>query len=159
MTSILEDFEILKKATPIRFVAGAYKGKSGWIDPTRVSTDRRTPVIVNVPKKGGMYQTNVENGNWREITTDEPMTLAEAVFLVPDVEAKVVDACRTIVKFDVCKDEEGIEEVKELFGEELEKAQDWQERKGDKAVWRKATNWKNRAAQAQEHQLGRIVDA
>lgn len=151
MPSILTDVNILQNAQPIRFVAGSYKGKSGWIDPTRPALDRRTPVIVNAPKKGGLYQTNVDHGNWRPISNDHPMTLAEAVFLVPDVEAKVVDACRSIVKFNVCKDEEGIEEVKELFGEELEKAQQWQVNKGERAVWRRCATWEKAVAeQAQE---------
>src|SRR5210317_1102822 len=104
---LLADLDVLKKAVPVKFVGGKYKKKSGWIDPTRPSNGITVPVIVKSAEKGGLYQTYVEVDNYRELNTDKPMTFHEYVFLVPDVEAKVVDTCHTIAKFDISKDDKG----------------------------------------------------
>jgi len=135
--SLLSDSKVLSQATPIKFVGGKYKKKQGWLDPTRTGDSRMTPIIINAPRKGGLYQTFVENGNWRKISSDHAMTYAEMVFLVPDIEASVVETCRKIVKFDITTDEGGVHAFKEQFGKELENAQEWQEEKGDRAVWRR----------------------
>jgi len=140
---LLADLDVLKKAVPVKFVGGKYKKKSGWIDPTRPSNGITVPVIVKSAEKGGLYQTYVEVDNYRELNTDKPMTFHEYVFLVPDVEAKVVDTCHTIAKFDISKDDKGVEGFKELFGKELKDAQEWQENKGDKARWRRIKEWED----------------
>ena len=140
--SLLADPRIIEKCTPIRFVGGKYKSKMGWLDPTRKLDGNRIPIIINVPSKGGLYQTSVEGANIRMLTGDDhAMTFTEAVFLVPDVEVAIVEACRKIVKFDISKDENGVEGFKEQFGKELLEAQEWQENKGSKAQWRRCKDW------------------
>lgn len=101
-----------------------------------------------------MYQTCVESGNIREISNDgdAAMTFAQRVFLVPDVEVAIVDACRKIAKFDISQDDDAVEEFKELFGHELEEAQQWQESKGDKAQWRRVKVQQQPQAQQVQHQ-------
>jgi len=156
--SLLADLNVLKEATPIKFVGGKYKAQQGWIDPNRKVSHGRTAVIVNDPTKGGPYQTVVETGNCRKLNTDQPMSLAEAVFLVPDVEAKIVDLCRTLAKFGILEDDEAIDEVKELFGVELKLANKWQNDKGDRAVWRRVKSFEAALEKAAQEEAQKVYD-
>ena len=130
VNTILADVDRLQECTPCKFVGGKYKGKSGWIDKTRKRKSETTiPIIIKLPDDGGLYQTNVAFCNVRELSNDKPMTYAEAVFLVPDIEAGIVEVCRKIAKFDISKEQSGIEGFKEMFGKELETAQEQQGKK------------------------------
>lgn len=150
MTLTPANVKDIATAKPIRFVSGKYVGKQGWIDPTRKADNTVTPIIINLAKSGGLYQTFVWNTSYRVIETDTPMSYAQAVFLVPDVEASIVSAARKIAMFDIHKDTNGLEGFKDCFGNELEHAVNLQEGKGPKAKWRRVTNWGGAAAQFKE---------
>ena len=90
--------QVLPNATPVRFIAGKYAGKKGWIDPTRTADERVTPIIIHLAKKGGLYQTFVHNGSYRELNTDALMSYAEAVFQQPAIEKAVVAATRKLAQ-------------------------------------------------------------
>ncbi|CAJ1945441.1 unnamed protein product [Cylindrotheca closterium] len=141
MTPVTPLDEVIAKAECIKFVAGKYKGKQGWLDHTRTADASTTPVIVNLPKKGGLYGTFVHTGSFRKISTDQPMTYAEAVFQVPAIEASIVEAMRKLAKYDISKDEE---EFKKQLDKEMMAAKDWMEQKGDDADWRRVKSWEER---------------
>lgn len=155
--SLLADLKQLEKATPIRFIGGKYKKKKGWIDPTRQAEGNVTAVLIRDPKRGpGVYQTSVASGSIRKMTTDEAMSFSEAVFLVPDVECKVIELCRMLAQFGILETEAGIDEAKELFGVELENAKNWQDSKGDHAKWRRVLSWEARLRKLEEQATHKV---
>jgi predicted choloylglycine hydrolase len=122
------------KGEAIRFIAGKYAGKKGWIDLSGKEGDETTPVIVNLRKKGEK-KTYVNDSSYEAEPTDLPSSYAEAVMQqCPDLQKLLVNTCRALVKADITKDPDGFYTlIAKMMGE----AKVWQESKGSKALYRK----------------------
>lgn len=97
-----------RKGKQVRFVAGKYGGKDGWIDASKEEGDDTVPVIVNLGKKGEkatfVYKSSIEYE-----MHGLPSSYAEAVLQqCPDLERKLVDFCRDLAKCDIQRDPAGI---------------------------------------------------
>jgi len=122
------------KGATVRFVAGKYAGKSGWVDDNRENGEDTVPVIVNLGRKGEkktyVYTSSIKLGH-----TNRPTCYAEAVIQqCPDVERKLVDTCRAFAKCDIGRDPSGVQNI---IAKEMNNAVAWQEGKGSKAIWRR----------------------
>ena len=98
------------KGKEIRFVAGKYAGKKGWINASE-QANRYIPVIVSTGN--GDKPTFVDRASIRfEENYKNPKCFAEAVIAAcPDVETKLVCLCRTFAKCQIHKDPEGFSNV------------------------------------------------
>ena len=83
-----------QKGEPIRFVAGTYNGKRGWIDISRAATAKMFPVIVDmgegVEKITAVRKTSVQKQSERK----EPSSFEEAIL---DQQPKVKHAMKRLV--------------------------------------------------------------
>ena len=117
----------------IRFVAGKYSGKSGWIDPTRKEGENTIPVIVNLGKMGEK-NTYVYLENIAFPRKGAPPSYAYAVIdQCPDVERKIVGVCRSLAKCNIAKDYSGFHAIME---EKIKEAVGNQQNKGSEALYR-----------------------
>lgn len=124
-----------EKGEEIRFIAGKYAGKTGWINTADQADDEVTPVIVDLKRKGEK-PTFVYTSSIKKKSEDlQPTGYAEKVILqCPDIEKDLVTVTRKMAKCDVEKDQDGFEII---MGRYLGEAVDHQKSKGSKAMWRK----------------------
>lgn len=127
------------KGEEIRFIAGKYGGKSGWINTQEPADESVTPVIVNLGRKGEkatvVYSSSIKRINFAPATS-----YAEAVIQqCPDIEKTLVTVTRQLAKCDVGRDPKGFQAV---VNQKLDEARTWQENRGSKAMYRKI-NYKN----------------
>ena len=122
------------KGDEIRFIAGKYGGKKGWINIEETSDEEVTSVIVNLGQKEEKH-TWVKTPSIRRITYDKPVSYAKAVIeQCPDIEKNLVTVSRQLAKCDLSRDPKGFEAV---VNEKLNEAQAWQESRGSKVMYRK----------------------
>ena len=122
------------KGDEIRFIAGKYAGKSGWINTQEPADETITPVIINLGRKGGKL-TFVYTSSIKLISKAVPTSYSEAVTQqCPDIEKKLVTVTRQLAKCDLSRDPEGFQAV---VGQKLDEAHLWQESRGSKAMYHK----------------------
>jgi hypothetical protein len=122
------------KGRAIRFIAGKYAGKKGWIDIDGKEGDSTTPVIVYLGKKGEK-PTYVNDSNFENEPTIPPSCYAEAVIQqCPDLQKLLVCTCRAFAKADIGNDTAGLYHILERT---MKEALQWQTSKGSKALYRK----------------------
>jgi hypothetical protein len=122
------------KGKAIRFIAGKYAGKKGWIDIDGKEGDATTAVIVNQGKKGEK-PTYVEDLNFENEPTSPPSSYAEAVIQqCPDLQKLLVSTCRGFAKADIGLDPTGFSQI---LDRTMWEALNWQTSKGSKALYRK----------------------
>jgi hypothetical protein len=122
------------KGQAIRFIAGKYAGKKGWIDLGEEGGDETTPVIVNLRKRGEK-STYVNDSSFEAEPTGPPASYAEAVIQqCPDLQKLLVGTCRGFAKADIGRDPVGFFKVIE---QTMKEALEWQTSKGSKALYRK----------------------
>ena len=121
------------RGDPIRFIAGKYAGKHGWMDRSK-EAGYLFPVIVDRGSKG-LKRTSVQPRSIaRESDYATPQSYAEAVISkCPDLEAKMVSLCRAFVKARIQRDIPGLARVFEL---KLKEAIEWQTARGSRASYR-----------------------
>ena len=122
------------KGQPIRFIAGKYGGKNGWVNTEEPADESITPVIVNLGRKGEKT-TYVYTSSIKPINDAPPNSYAEAVLeQCPDIEKNLVAVSRQLAKCDLTRDPDGFRGV---VNQKLNEAHHWQEAKGAKAMYRK----------------------
>jgi hypothetical protein len=122
------------KGQAIRFIAGKYAGKKGWIDLAGKEGDDTTPVIVNLGKRGEK-RTYVNDFSYEAEPTLSPTGYAEAVIQqCPDLQTMLVSTCRAFAKADIGRDPPGL---KKILEQGMDDAIKWQSLKGSKALYRK----------------------
>ena len=122
------------KGQAIRFIAGKYAGKKGWIDVSGEDGDETTPVIVNLRKKGEK-STYVNDSSFEVEPTGPPASYAEAVIQqCPDLQIQLVGTCQGFAKADIGRDAAGQFKVIEKT---MQEALVWQMSKGSKGLYRK----------------------
>jgi ribosomal protein L24 len=122
------------KGDAVRFIAGKYGGKSGWVNLAETADDEILPVIVNLGRKGEKV-TFVYQSSARLITNVAPTSYAEAVIKhCPDIEKALVELSRKLAKCDIKRDSSGFHAV---IIAKVDEALAWQESKGSKAMYRK----------------------
>jgi hypothetical protein len=121
------------KGEPIRFVRGLYKGKTGWLNKEKGSTECQFYVIVSMANNK-IKRTRV-NKESVAAPRDEmaPSSYAEALLQQhPDLEEKMDILCRELAKCKIQKDAAGIYKILNRKIEEAIKRQS----KKSKAVYR-----------------------
>lgn len=122
------------KGEEIRFIAGKYGGKTGWINTQEPADESITPVIVNLGRKGEKA-TFVYTSSIKRNTSAPPTSYAQAVIQqCPDIEKNLVTVTRQLAKCDISRDPKGFQAV---VHNQLDEARAWQEGKGSKAMYRK----------------------
>jgi len=125
---------VAMKGEAVRFVAGKYGGKTGWINTQETGDDSVTPVIVDLGQKG-LRETFVYNSSVKRIDTTRPTNYAEAVIQqCPDIEKNLVTVTRQLAECDIGRDLQGFRKV---VYKKLVEAQELQESRGSKAMYRK----------------------
>jgi hypothetical protein len=124
------------KGDCVRFVAGKYGGKTGWINLSERADEEIVPVVVNLGRKGEkatyVYRTSVQLDTSE---TKAPTCYAEAVInQCPDIEKALVEVSRKLAKCDVRRDPDGFQRILE---QKLSEAIAYQEGKGSKAMYRR----------------------
>ena len=128
-----------RKGTKIRFVGGAYIGKTGWIDQEGDETEKSYAVIVrNVWKKNGTTKadkaTKVRKRNVATFETQQASCYVEAVMVQqPEVEQNMMKLCRLLAMCDVDPNDENILRV---FKDKPAIAVKEQKEKGPDANWK-----------------------
>jgi hypothetical protein len=120
----------------IRFVKGAYAGKLGWIDKSRMKKYKKSqfwPVIVSLDD-GEEKRTRTIKSSVRYRVDKEPATYEEAIMQQhPDIEKKMIELAAMFAQCDV----QDLKEAARIFREELTQAQAYQVAlPRDKARWR-----------------------
>jgi len=129
-----------KREAPIeiRFVAGKYARKTGWIDDTEVAYGELSPVIVDLKGNNnkGLKATSVHTTSFKKIIDQKvPTSYAEAVIQrYPDIEQKLVTVTRQMA---MCHMEKDLGGFHELISKDLLDAANWQGSKGSSAGCRK----------------------
>lgn len=124
----------VEKGERVRFIAGKYGGKKGWINSAREPGDNTIPVIVDRGRKGEK-STYVYEENMKIEPSTPPSCYAEAVIQqCPDVEQLLVKMCRAFAKCDIQQDGEGF---MRLVQQNITAATEWQDSKGSLAYYRK----------------------
>ena len=122
------------KGNRVRFIAGKYGGKTGWIDTERPTSENTLPVIVDLGHRGEK-ETYVFMSSVRVDEEKAPTSYADAVIQqCPDLEKLLVATCRAFAKCDIARDTEGFERI---VAEKMNEAMTWQTNKGSKALYRK----------------------
>ena len=123
------------KGTPVRFIAGKYGGKTGWVNISENTDKEIVPVIVNLGRKGEKA-TYVYTSSVRQDSSEAaPNSYAEAVLQqCPDIERSLVEVARKLARCDVNHDVVGFRKIIEM---KLNEAIVHQESKGSKAMYRK----------------------
>ena len=124
----------MRKGKKIRFIAGKYARKDGWIDEAGESDEAVTSVIVNLGRRGEK-STYVYSSSFRIEEGEKPDCYAEAIIQqCPDIEKDLVGVCRKLAKCEIEKDEPGLLKV---INKTMADAVKWQQDKGSKAYYRK----------------------
>ena len=119
------------KGEEIRFIAGKYGGKSGWVNTEEPGDESVTPVIVNLGRKGKkvtfvFFSSSIQRNNFAPATS-----YAEAVIQqCPDIEKSLVTVTRQLAKCDIGRDPKGFQAV---VNQKLDEARALQENRGSKA--------------------------
>lgn len=134
-----DDKSMPDQANAIRFVQGSFMGKKGWLRKKPQRPGGYVEVTVMEPRgiPGTTYDTSVDEGSFRMESEyrDVNCTYAKAAMCHhPDVESSLITACRKLAKCDVTQDPDGFSN---LMVDELGKAAEWQNRKGNKAAYRR----------------------
>lgn len=126
---------IVMKGSPIRIVAGAYKGKKGWINLEKTcSSENSTAVLVKV-SKDKIKATSIRNTSFEIDQNKEPTCYAEAVLKeCPNIESSLVTICRQLAQCDISQDTGGMMKV---FKKMLDDAIEFQTNKGSSALYRR----------------------
>ena len=125
---------VATKGEAIRFIAGKYAGKSGWINTEEPADELITPVIVD-PGQKGFKVTFVHTSSINRVAGTAPTGYAEAVIQqCPDIEKNLVAVTCQLAKCDLSRDPQGFQA---LMIRSLDEARDWQENRGSKAMYRK----------------------
>jgi hypothetical protein len=100
----------------VKFVGGKYKGKWGWLDPTKEPTAMKTYVFVS---KDATSSVGVMTENIVNVEQFDPKTISGAVMKKrPEAWALMNQACKLLA---ICHiDVEHVTEFAELFGVTLE---------------------------------------
>ena len=136
MRSIIKNnmSESTNKGQAIRFIAGKYGGKKGWIDLDSEPGSETIGVIVNRGGRKGEYRTYVQESSIVFEGAKSPSSYAEAVVdQCPDLERMLVSVCRAFAKCDIARDVDGFQV---LVLQKLHDAILWQQGKGSKAYYR-----------------------
>lgn len=125
-----------RKGAPIRFVAGKYAGKKGWLNLNEEGDSLISPVVVNLGRKHGERATYAYHTSFKE--EDEiknPSSYAEAALQQqPHLERALVTTCRIMAQ---CDAENNINAFKALFSKYLNDAVKGQKDKGHLANYKK----------------------
>ena len=116
---------------PIVFCGGAYVGKTGWLDATKVSSaSGRVAVIVNLGH--GLFKSaKVESGNFRRASF-KPSNYAEACLYEHDnLNVKMKALCAHYAKCGITKD--NVCNIKSLVATQMFTAIEKHDMKGNKA--------------------------
>ena len=127
----------MTKGAPVRFIAGKYGGKKGWINlEDDNDNDDVAAVIINLGKKKGEKKTYVYSSSYREEIKDEEVkSYAWAVLQqCPDMEKDLIGVCRKFAKCNIQKDADRIMAV---VHKTMDEAVHWQNDKGAKALYHK----------------------
>ena len=91
---------MMTKGSEIRFIAGKYAGKKGWIDLEGDSDSEVTSVIVNLGGRKGEKSTYVYTSSIRmEADYEDVKCYAKAIIhQCPDIEKDLVTVCRKFAK-------------------------------------------------------------
>jgi hypothetical protein len=131
--STTPDFWAERKGFPIRFCAGKYKGRLGWMDKKNASTKCMHSVLVIMDELGeDIYVTRV----MKESVGDrfhEPESYIQAA--LQQHEDILGDMDRLAKKLAECRIE-GTEEILHIFKKKVDDAFHRQLVKGNKAKWR-----------------------
>lgn len=123
-----------KKGRIVRFIAGKYAGKTGWIDKSRNEKGDIVPVIVEI-KKDEEKATYVRKSSFNYPTLAPPSCYMEAILQqVPQIEKNLIAVCRQLVKCDVERDLEGFHAYVAKY---IHDAIEWQKSKGGDAMYRR----------------------
>lgn len=127
------------KGEEVRFIAGKYAGKKGWVNVAMKESGSAQKIHVLVDrsdvKKGAMVASFVYKSS---ITTEKSYrnatTLAAAVVQqCPDIEAKLIAVCRAFVVAGVQNSGDGFLEIVSEF---MNDALKYQKNRGSKALYR-----------------------
>jgi hypothetical protein len=122
------------KGQPIRFIAGKYADKKGWLD-TEGKTTAKDSTNVIVQLKTTERHTYVKDSSYELEPTVRPASYAFAVIQqCPDIQTLLVATCRACAKADMGRDPEGCILIMQ---QAMAQAIEWQEAKGSKALYRK----------------------
>lgn len=130
------DSEGTTKGAAIRFVAGKYAGKKGWLNSAAAGDDLIACVIVDMGK-GGLKATYVYRASIREMSgaMEEPASYAQAALeQITMLERSLITTCRLMAQCDAGRDLVGFHQ---LFERHLDDAIKWQKKKGEKASYKK----------------------
>ena len=127
------------KGDVIRFIAGAYSGKKGWVNAA-VANDNEKNIYVlvdcsdtkkNCVRLSCVLRTSISyEKNYNVVNS-----LAEAILQqCPDVERKLVSVCRAFTITGIDNDNQGFMQVVSHY---MTKALVHQKNKGKKALYRK----------------------
>ena len=123
------------KGSPVRFIAGKYGGKMGWVNISENADEEIMPVIVNLGRKGEKATYVYRSSVWQDSSEVAPNTYAEAVLQqCPDIERSLVEVTQKLARCDIKRDVVGFRKVIEM---KLNEAIVHQESKGSKAMYRK----------------------
>lgn len=122
------------KGESLRFVAGKYAGKRGWLDTSKEMGENTIPVIVDLGKKG-LKKTYVYVTSARKEPTGPPKSYADAVLQqCPDLDKALTCFCRAFVKTGI---EQDIDEFLKIIVGRLSEEARLLEEKGSKALYRR----------------------
>jgi hypothetical protein len=122
-----------KKGQKVRFIAGKYGGRKGWIDEDREAGQDTVPVIVNLGRKGE-WETYVYTFSVELERLIAATTYAEAVIQQnPDLDCALTKVCRDFARCNIKKDLPGFTQI---IKKKLEEGTKYLESKGNKALYR-----------------------
>ena len=111
------------KGDEIRFIAGKYAGKNGWINIARYGDEVNSPVIVDLGPRGDRA-TVVKRSSFRQLPNGPPTSYVDAVMAqCPDVETSVVATCRKLAKCNMHRDPQGFQNMMNI---KMQEAIQWQ---------------------------------
>jgi hypothetical protein len=123
------------KGKPVRFIAGKYGGKTGWVNILENANEEIVPFIVNLGRKGGKATFVYRSSVWLDGSEAAPNSYAWAALQqCPDIERSLVEVARKLAKCDIKRDAVGFQKV---IQSKLNDAIVHQESKGSKAMYRK----------------------
>ena len=123
------------KGSAVRFIAGKYAGKKGWVNTEGNSDHEVTSVIVDLGRRGEKYTYVYTSSLREESLSEKPDSYAEAVIhQCPDIEKDLVEVCRKLAKQEIERDPVGFNKVVQTS---IHAAVNWRQAKGHKAYYHK----------------------
>ena len=118
----------------IHFISGKYKGKNGWLDPSKEGNEEITPVIVQLGRGKGTKKTFVYNSSFKKVSVAKPTSYtAAAMQQHPEVEDAIIHACRLLARCDIRRDQRGFQAI---IQQHINDAIKWQDAKGPSATYK-----------------------